>query len=221
MDLIKYLIKMITAQVRVGESLTIGLWFSNSYQIPTTCNMLVYIGGVCIGNLRTATPLIELNGIYYTMRLSSAETALMRGYRDLIVVLDDPKGFGNKKTVVGGIEFNRLADEFISNSENQGYNALIEMTVDLTTITGSVEFLTALKGDKGDKGDIGDGDLNYVHEQNISASEWIIEHNLGKYPSVTITTTSGSVVEGDITHNSKNKLTINFSAPFKGYADLN
>ena len=76
----------------------------------------------------------------------------MRGYRDLIVVLDDPEGFGNKKSVVGGILFDRLADEFVSNSENQGYNIIIGMTVSESTVTGSSEIMTFIKGDKGDDG---------------------------------------------------------------------
>lgn len=141
-----------TTSLKVGESLTIGLYFNNNYQLPATCNMVVYIGGVCIGNLNTQSPQIDIIGSYYTMRLSSQETSKMRGYRDLIVVLDDPNGFGNKKTIVGGILFDRLADEFITTSENQGYNLLIGMTVDESVVSGNIELISAVKGDKGDPG---------------------------------------------------------------------
>ena len=142
-----------TTSLKVGESLTIGLYFNNNYQLPSTCNLITYIGGVCVGNLQTQQPPIEKVISYYTIRLSSQDTSKMRGYRDLIVVLDDPSGFGNKKNIVGGILFDKLADEFISTSENQGYNLLIGMTIDQSVITGNVELISAIKGDKGNPGE--------------------------------------------------------------------
>ena len=45
-----------TTSLKVGESLTIGLYFNNNYQLPTTCNLIVFIGGVCVGNLFTQEP---------------------------------------------------------------------------------------------------------------------------------------------------------------------
>lgn len=138
-----------TTSLKVGESLTVGLYFNDNYQLPTTCNLITYIGGVCVGNLFTQEPEIEKVGVYYTMRLSSQETSKMRGYRDLIVILDDPNGFGNKKTIVGGILFDRLADEFITTSENQGYNLLIGMTVDESVVSGNLDLIYAIKGDDG------------------------------------------------------------------------
>jgi hypothetical protein len=145
-----------TTSLKVGESLTIGLYFNNNYQLPTTCNLIVFIGGVRVGNLFTQEPGIEKVGIYYTIRLSSQDTSKMRGYRDLIVVLDDPDGFGNKKFIVGGILFDRMADEFITTSENQGYNMLIGMTVDESIVSGNVELIEAIKGENGNKGEKGD-----------------------------------------------------------------
>lgn len=141
-----------TTSLKVGESLSIGLYFNNNYQLPTTCNLVVFIGGVCAGNLFTQEPKIEKVGIYYTIRLSSQDTSKMRGYRDLMIVLDDPDGFGNKKFIVGGILFDRMADEFITTSENQGYNMLIGMTVDESIVSSNVELIEAIKGDQGIQG---------------------------------------------------------------------
>lgn len=158
-----------TTSLKVGESLTIGLYFNNNYQLPTTCNLIVFIGGVCVGNLFTQEPEIERVGIYYTIRLSSQDTSKMRGYRDLIVVLDDPDGFGNKKFIVGAILFDRMADEFITTSENQGYNMLIGMTVDESIASGNVELIEAIKGEKGEDAVLPDGiviDEDYVHTDN-------------------------------------------------------
>ena len=62
---------------------------------------------------------------------------------------------------------------------------------------------------------------NILTNQNISNEVWYVQHNLNKYPSVVITNINGNVVEGEITYTNKNNLEINFSAPFRGYADLN
>ena len=50
---------MTTAEVIRGESLSIGLLFKNNYKLPSTCNMIVYIGGVVVGNLIDGNPGID------------------------------------------------------------------------------------------------------------------------------------------------------------------
>jgi hypothetical protein len=93
------------------------------------------------------------------------------------------------------------------------------------------------QGDKGDKGDTGltgatgaqgpkgepgiDGDKHYAHDQAQAEAQWVIEHNLNKYPSVTITDSAGDQVEGEVRYNGLNSLTVSFSAPFAGKAYLN
>ncbi|MFJ8515323.1 siphovirus ReqiPepy6 Gp37-like family protein [Lysinibacillus xylanilyticus] len=62
---------------------------------------------------------------------------------------------------------------------------------------------------------------NYVHTQIASASKWTIHHNLGKYPSVTITDSAGSVVMGDVKHTSLNIIELTFSFAFSGKAIFN
>ena len=54
-----------------------------------------------------------------------------------------------KKNIVGGILFDRLADEFISTSENQGYNILIGVTVDNSTVLSDTTIIGVVKGDDG------------------------------------------------------------------------
>lgn len=65
------------------------------------------------------------------------------------------------------------------------------------------------------------GDLSYTHIQNMPATQWVITHNLGKHPSVTVVDSAGSVVEGEIQHDSLNQVTLTFSALFGGSAFLN
>lgn len=67
----------------------------------------------------------------------------------------------------------------------------------------------------------GGADLSFRFTQNTAAASWVIVHNLGKYPSVTVCDSSGHAVIGDVQYDSLNQLTLNFSAPFAGSANLN
>ena len=64
-------------------------------------------------------------------------------------------------------------------------------------------------------------DKNYVHEQTISSNEWVIIHNLNKYPAVTIIDSAGDEVVGEVKYDSTNQITITFVSAFKGKATLN
>lgn len=64
-------------------------------------------------------------------------------------------------------------------------------------------------------------DTTYIHYQSSSSSVWIITHDLGKYPSVSIVDSSGTIVYGDVKYNDENKLTVTFTSAFSGRAYLN
>jgi hypothetical protein len=64
-------------------------------------------------------------------------------------------------------------------------------------------------------------DKNYVHVQDTASASWVITHNLGKYPSVTIVDSAGDEVEASVEHNSINSLTITFAAENSGKAYCN
>lgn len=65
------------------------------------------------------------------------------------------------------------------------------------------------------------GGSTYTHEQSVASNEWVINHNLGRHPSVTIVDSAGTQVFGDVEYNSENQITIRFSASFSGRAFLN
>lgn len=67
----------------------------------------------------------------------------------------------------------------------------------------------------------GTTDKNYVHNQISSSPSWVVTHNLNKFPSVSIVDSGGTVVIGDIQHDSVNQATLTFSAPFSGKAYFN
>lgn len=69
------------------------------------------------------------------------------------------------------------------------------------------------------KADIENEHFNY--EQTVSSAIWEIEHNLGRYPSVTVVDSAGTVVYGDITYINENTIKLTFSGEFSGKAYLN
>jgi hypothetical protein len=76
----------------------------------------------------------------------------------------------------------------------------------------------ALPGEKEDK--------NYVHQQISPSNNWIIEHNFGKIPSVSIfegteLNVTNPTVFGQITHLDLNTVQVEFSKAIYGFANLN
>ena len=72
------------------------------------------------------------------------------------------------------------------------------------------------------------GDKNILHTQSSSSNTWTVNHNMGKYPSVSIVEcdptaneVDGDLVIGEVTYNSINQLTIKFTAPISGVAYIN
>lgn len=68
---------------------------------------------------------------------------------------------------------------------------------------------------------LNDLDKHYEHNQILSNEVWEIEHNLDKFPSVTVVDSAETVVYGEIEYINKNNLRIIFSAEFAGKAYLN
>lgn len=64
-------------------------------------------------------------------------------------------------------------------------------------------------------------DRHYVHTQLSASKEWLVNHNLGKFPSVTVVDSAQTVVIGEVTYIDSNNLKITFSAEFGGTAYLN
>lgn len=62
---------------------------------------------------------------------------------------------------------------------------------------------------------------SYRHIQSSNSLTWTITHNLGYRPSVTVIDLDGDVVNGDVTYDTSNQLTLTFAQPIKGEAYLN
>jgi hypothetical protein len=69
--------------------------------------------------------------------------------------------------------------------------------------------------------DPGAGDKNFVFTQAVAASVWDVQHDLDKYPSVSIVNDNNMQVFGEVEYIDTNNLTITFAAAFSGKAYMN
>lgn len=65
---------------------------------------------------------------------------------------------------------------------------------------------------------VGNTGTNFIYNQSIPATDWIVVHNLGYKPGCNITDSANDVIYGNIFHNSDNQLTISFLNPLSGQA---
>lgn len=98
----------------------------------------------------------------------------------------------------GGITLQQLIDAIAA--------AALDTTDDLPEGTSNRYFTTAR--------------VAYTHTQNAVSNSWVITHNLGFKPNVTVQDSAGTTYEGEINHTSANSLTVSFSAAFSGKAYL-
>lgn len=64
-------------------------------------------------------------------------------------------------------------------------------------------------------------DKTYTHVQSSASSEWTVEHNLNKTPSITVVDSADNVVAGDAQYVNQNLVKIKFIGAFSGKAFLN
>tara|TARA_R100000152_G_C6745687_1_gene169301 strand:- start:250 stop:954 length:705 start_codon:yes stop_codon:yes gene_type:complete len=105
------------------------------------------------------------------------------------------------------------------------------------TQDGSSDFYDLALNHKSSNGNLGNGnvyavtlyagrDLSYTHTQTSASDTWTINHNLGKFPSVSIKFSTGADFNntgalGGVTYTNENTLTINLAAAESGVAYLN
>lgn len=64
-------------------------------------------------------------------------------------------------------------------------------------------------------------DKNFVFTQDTPSAVWNINHNLGKFPSVSVVNINNVLLYGQVTYIDSNNITIEFSAGFSGKAYMN
>ena len=103
----------------------------------------------------------------------------------------------------------------IKNSKGKYETVHFQTSADLVVTSDDLQFVT-----KEEKQKI-NSVKTHLHNQIASAAVWDIQHNLGKFPSVSVIDSAGNVVVGDVMYLDENQLKITFSAAFAGKAFLN
>jgi len=67
----------------------------------------------------------------------------------------------------------------------------------------------------------GGGDANYVFSQASAANPWLVTHNLGKYPAVSVVDSGNNEIVPDVMYVDVNTLTLTFAAATSGTAYCN
>ena len=129
-----------------------------------------------------------------------------------------------------------LVDNDILISKQNDISTFGHFTIDSYTSNGSVYTLTLTLVGGGSNGVISENafydfavftlssglaDKTFEFTQGVPAVTWNIQHNLGKFPSVSVVNNNNVVINGEITYIDNNNLTCNFSAAFAGKAYLN
>lgn len=94
------------------------------------------------------------------------------------------------------------------------------LTVQLPGIQGPVG-ASGANGIQGIQGPKGDAGSSFIFTQVSPITQWIINHNLGFYPSVSVFTMGMQEVDAEIIQYSINQTRVYFFAPFAGFARLN
>lgn len=64
-------------------------------------------------------------------------------------------------------------------------------------------------------------DKTYVHIQSVASNIWTIDHNLNKFPSITIVDSANNTVIGNVKHINSNRVSVVFTSEFSGKAFCN
>jgi hypothetical protein len=120
-----------------------------------------------------------------------------------------------------------------SNSNLFGFYKLTAYDQDVTETTFYNASLTFLSGNGSIEEDqdyfvsllqfdtLEDKDKNYIHNQMSASSTWSVQHDLNKFPSVSVVDSGNNMVVGDVEYIDENNLTITFNASFSGKAYIN
>ncbi len=90
----------------------------------------------------------------------------------------------------------------------------------VTSPTDYDVIVAGVVGPQGPPGPGGSG-ATYIFNQGSPTTTWTINHNLNKYPSITVVDSGGTTVVGSYTYNNANTIVLTFTVAFGGRAYLN
>lgn len=98
---------------------------------------------------------------------------------------------------------------------------MTDHVVTLTTRQNILVGMTGTQGPQGAGGSGGGADSHFTFNQGIASASWSINHNLGKFPSISVVDSAGHQGFGSVRYVDANNLVVSFAAPFAGTAYLN
>jgi hypothetical protein len=101
---------------------------------------------------------------------------------------------------VGVMAENGLKGAIVSTFGDMWADPSVQSSVDLSTAT------------------INDADAAFVHTQTVQSTAWLVEHNLDRYPVVTVLDQSNNLISATVNYASTNKLLLTFKQMRKGKA---
>jgi hypothetical protein len=129
-----------------------------------------------------------------------------------------------------------LVNNDILVSKQNDISTFGHFTIDSYTLNGGVYTLALTLVGSGSNGVISENafydfavftlssglaDKTFEFTQGVPATTWNIQHDLGKFPSITVIDTADTVVTGQYEYIDNNNVTLTFSAGFAGKAYLN
>jgi hypothetical protein len=100
------------------------------------------------------------------------------------------------------------------------FAGLFVQTRDARACESKIRFKLELRGPVGEKGEKGDTASVLLFQQATPSAQWIINHNLGFYPDVTVRDLGGQVVSVYTAHISINQARVYAEPPLAGSARL-
>jgi hypothetical protein len=88
-------------------------------------------------------------------------------------------------------------------------------------VASKIAVIMGPRGERGERGIAGDGSDTFIWSPPDVLDTWVIAHNLGKFPAVTVVDSLGRVLTSDVTYLDNNLVEIAFAFPVSGTAYLN
>lgn len=155
---------------------------------------------------------LSLSG-YYSMQLKGVRGDVVR-HTNVIRVPVQNSLSGDAQWPTIPTEFTEIEQNILDLNQHPPYPGSNGYWMIWNTATGRYEESTLQTGSGG-------SDKTFNFSQNVPSAVWYVEHNLGKYPSVSVVDSGNNVVIGDVSYVDDNNLKIQFSSAFSGKAYMN
>lgn len=103
-------------------------------------------------------------------------------------------------------------------SDDQTLAVVLSDSTPSVVTTERVETVYTVVAERGPKGRDGVAGGKYTHTQSTPATTWVINHNLGVRPNVSLLSVGGAEIVGDVLHPSVNQSLAIFVIPVAGSA---